>query len=194
MRRTLPIVAFLAASFLHCDAGDDGPKAELADCEGALPPSVVYPGDHPASEDALVRVWEARCRATTRNGHVLVAPQEGATVPAETPVTLSWEKASVQGGILGLRVGVSRALAHGSITGEVYLVELAPAGGGEALYVFTEERTWTPGAQDWARLVSMGEVRVTIWNAHLEKNVILDPSDGPFVSPRVGHFTIVEAP
>ena len=191
MRRTpfAVLAAFAAAFLFHCSAGDEAPA--VSSCEEAVPTGVVYPDDHRASDEAFVHVWEARCRASKAKGWVLAAPEEGAAVPAAAPVELRWELATSTAGFLGLGFGVERALAHvPPITGDVHLIELAPAGGGTPLYVFTADTSWTPGVAEWSRLVAMKDIAVTIWSAHFEKGVILDPADGPFVSPRVGHFSV----
>ena len=191
MSRTPPAIlaAFAAAFLLHCSADEGSPGT--SSCDEAVPAGVVYPDEHRASDEALERVWEARCRASRAKGWVLAAPEDGAAVPAAAPVEIRWEAATSTTSFLGLRFGVERALAHvPPITGDVHLIELAPAGGGAPLYVFTADTSWTPGDAEWSRLVAMKEIAVTIWSAHLEKGVILDPSDGPFVSPRVGHFSV----
>lgn len=187
---TTVAVTLAAAFFLQCDGGG-GEQEDTRVCEGAIPSGVVYPDQKRASDEALERVWEVRCRASNAKGFALSSPEPGAAVPAASPVEIRWEAVSGGSAFLGLRLGIARAHAHlPPVTGDVFLVELAPAAGGSPLYVFTADTSWTPGAEEWARLVGMREVRVTIWSAHLEKGVILDPADGPFVSPRVGHFTI----
>lgn len=191
MSRSVTIVAasLAAAFFLQCDGGGDEPEG--ARCEGAIPSGVVYPDENRASDEALERVWEARCRASSAKGFVLSSPEDGAVVPAGAPVEIRWEVSSSGSAFLGLRLGIARAHAHlPPITGDVYLVELAPVTGGEPLYVFTADTSWTPGDAEWSRLAEMKEIRVTVWSAHLEKGVIFEASDGPFVSPRVGRFTI----
>ncbi|HWV37922.1 MAG TPA: hypothetical protein VN033_05540 [Vulgatibacter sp.] len=193
MSRRIPLVAasLAAAFFLQCDGGGDEPEGPLL-CEGSIPTGVVYPDENRASDEALERVWESRCRASNAKGFVLSSPEDGAVVPAAAPVEIRWEPLVTQSAFLGLRFGIARAHAHlPPITGDVHLVELAPAGGGTPLYVFTADTWWTPGDEEWSRLVAMGEIRVTVWSAHLEKGVILDEAaDGPFVSPKVGRFTI----
>lgn len=196
-RFSLLAVTFAAATFFQCDGSEkpDG-DPDTSTCEGALPGGVVYPDEKKASDEALVRVWEARCRAPSdpSRAFVLAAPENGAVVPADVPVEIRWEKAAAHGRLLPFHFGVGRALAHmPPITGDVWLVELSPADGGDALHVFTGDTAWTPDDAQWSRLVEMREVRVKIWNAHLEKGVIFEASDGPFVSPTIGSFTI-EAP
>ncbi|WP_169788720.1 hypothetical protein [Vulgatibacter incomptus] len=199
--------AAIAATFIQC--GSEKGSPETGRCEGAVPDRVVYPDERRASDEALERVWVDRCDASTdpAQAYVLISPADAATVPADQPVELRWGRALASAAPAGIgrparldapafgwpsiSFGIPKAAAHiPPITGWVYLVELRPAAGGDPLYVFTADESWLPDEAEWAELRAMGSIDVTIWTAYLDKNVIYDAKDGPFVSPSPSRFTI----
>lgn len=201
-RISILAVSLVAVNGIRCGSDDTG-EGGSGLCEGALPDEadVVYAGN--ASDEAIERLWDKRCHASSDAGLApeLASPVDGASVPAETPVELEWEggvalapvprihTAPGGGSRFQLSFGLPVAWAHlPPITGWVYLVELRGAGG--SLWLFTTERSWTPDPVAWNRMVSMGRIEVRITSAYLNQNVV---EEGPYASGQASVFTI-EAP
>ena len=180
------LVAVLAVQCLRC-GGDETP---------ATLPDALFQGD--ASDEAFERFWPkvAEATASTAMGAMLATPAPGATVTATMPATLVWRRADAAlptpGGPVRLATragwfGLPVAHAHlPPVTAHVYLVELR-AGSAEPVRLFTTATEWAVDGVTWQSLIDAGgDVRVTIYNAYLNQNVV---EEGPFVTPEVT-FTI----
>ena len=205
-RLAAAFLAFLAVQTIHCgDDSDDPDDGER--CGGAVQ-TILYPDETSsdgssgpiASDEALERVWDRRCRAESLPGAAsLTSPAAGATV-SRADLALRWDQTIAAAPVRapaapaapafelpGISFGIREAAAHlPPVTGWVYLIELRQ-GEGESIWVFTTRHEWRPDPVTRA-MIADGPVEVRITSAYLRNNVV---EEGPWLGePR--SFEVVE--
>jgi hypothetical protein len=97
----------------------------------------------------------------------LTAPADGASVPAATPTTFTWH--------------TIQTARHGVSSGNFTWLRFEADGYAEPIDVIAlTVETWTPSAEDWARLTAAtGPVKVTVTNAYAMVGIV---KEGPYRS------------
>jgi len=204
-RLAAALLAFLAVQTIQCGSDDTDPADGAGRCGGAVP-AILYPDEQAgddagpvASDEALERVWDRRCRAERIAGAAAItSPAQGSTV-SRAEFSLAWEQTiaaaparspapAAKGPALPrLSFGIREAAAHlPPVTGWVYLVEVRQVDR-PSIWVFTTRHEWRPDPVARAGL-GTGPVTVQITSAYLRNNVV---EEGPWLGEERS-FEVVE--
>jgi hypothetical protein len=202
LARSLARASFFGlAVLISACSSDDEPANEPDDSSIE---DVVYVA---GTDEAVEHLLDRTPKDVASQRLVIESPEDGATLSAGAPPTISYRYAADGKLLLDRQQGryvrpswTERALtdlrnlfgperlahAHGTpFTGVGYFLELEDADGNHVLRVFTDQTSYTPESATWLGLAAVSQpLTLTIVSAAFEENEI-PASGGPFVGASI---------